>query len=134
MPMKKENCGHTKKARAILLLSGGLDSTLAGKLLLEIMFSHARAYMTESKASFVADVLHMDLIDKVIKVGHEDAGAMGRKLIQEEGILAGILAGEALWAAPEVARRPENEGKLIVIVLPATGESYLSTWLFEEGE
>jgi cysteine synthase A len=85
-------------------------------------------------AGFVPDILRMDLVDEVIKVGHENAGAMARQLAQKEGILAGISAGAALWAALEVARRPESEGKLIVVVLPDTGERYLSTWLFEEGE
>jgi len=57
---------------------------------------------------------------------------MTRRLCREEGILSGISCGGALWAAVQVARRPENEGKLIVVVLPDTGERYLSTWLFEE--
>ncbi len=83
-------------------------------------------------AGFVPQVLRMDLVDEVIQVGHEDAGVTARRLAREEGILAGISAGAALWAALEVARRPESEGKLIVVVLPDTGERYLSTWLFEE--
>ena len=63
---------------------------------------------------------------------NEDAGEMARRLCKEEGILSGISCGGAAWAAREVARRKENEGKLIVVVLPDTGERYLSTWLFEE--
>ncbi|MCK5577583.1 MAG: cysteine synthase A [Dehalococcoidales bacterium] len=83
-------------------------------------------------AGFVPDVLRLDLVDEIIKVTNEDAGQMARRLAKEEGILAGISSGAAAWAAVEVAKRPENEGKLIVAVLPDTGERYLSTWLFEE--
>ncbi len=83
-------------------------------------------------AGFVPDILRMDLVDEIIKVTNEDAGIITRKLAKEEGILAGISSGAAAWAALEVARRPENEGKLIVVVLPDTGERYLSTWLFQE--
>ncbi len=83
-------------------------------------------------AGFVPDVLRMDLVDEIIKVTNEDAGQMARRLAKEEGILAGISSGAAAWAAVEVAKRPENEGKLVVVVLPDTGERYLSTWLFEE--
>ena len=83
-------------------------------------------------AGFIPDVLRMDLVDEIIKVTNEDAGIMARRLAKEEGILAGISSGAATWAALEVARRPENKGKLIVVVLPDTGERYLSTWLFQE--
>ena len=85
-------------------------------------------------AGFVPDVLETDLIDEVIKVEEEDAGAMARELAKREGILAGISSGAAAWAAVQVAGRPESEGKLIVVVLPDTGERYLSTWLFETPE
>ncbi len=71
--------------------------------------------------------LHAD-----IKVSNEDAGIMARRLAKEEGILAGISSGAAVWAALEVAQRPGSESKLIVVVLPDTGERYLSTWLFQE--
>jgi len=74
----------------------------------------------------------MDLIDEVVTVENDDAGVMARRLAKEEGILAGISSGAATWAALEVARRSENEGKQIVVVLPDTGERYLSTWLFQE--
>ncbi len=85
-------------------------------------------------AGFVPDVLNMDVVDEVIQVNNEDAGAMSRRIAREEGILVGISSGAALRAALEVAKRPENAGKMIVVVLPDTGERYLSTWLFEEGE
>ena len=83
-------------------------------------------------AGFVPDVLRMDLVDEIIKVTNEDAGIMARRLAKEEGILAGISSGAATWVALEIAKRPENEGKLIVVLLPDTGERYLSTWLFQE--
>lgn len=83
-------------------------------------------------AGFVPEVLRMDLVDEVIRVRHQDAGVMARRLAREEGILGGISSGAALWAAIEVAKRPRNKGKMIVVVLPDTGERYLSTWLFEE--
>jgi cysteine synthase A len=83
-------------------------------------------------AGFIPDVLKMDLVDEVIKVTNEDAGATARRLAREEGILAGISSGAATWAALQVAKRSQNEGKLIVVILPDTGERYLSTWLFQE--
>jgi cysteine synthase A len=83
-------------------------------------------------AGFVPEVLRTELIDEIIQVTHQNAGVMARRLAREEGILAGVSSGAAAWAAVEVAKRPENDGKLIVTVLPDTGERYLSTWLFEE--
>jgi cysteine synthase A len=82
-------------------------------------------------AGFVPNVLRMDLVDEIVKVTNEDAGIMARRLAKEEGILAGISSGAATWAALEVAKRTESKGKLIVVVLPDTGERYLSTWLFQ---
>jgi cysteine synthase A len=83
-------------------------------------------------AGFVPQVLRMDLVDEVVKVTNENAGIMARRLAKEEGILAGISSGAATWAAIEVAKRAESKGKLIVVILPDTGERYLSTWLFKE--
>ena len=81
-------------------------------------------------AGFVPEVLKTELIDEIIQVTHEDAGAAARRVAQEEGILVGISSGAALHAALEVAKRPEHAGQLIVVLLPDTGERYLSTWLY----
>ncbi len=81
-------------------------------------------------AGFVPGVYRADLIDEVVKVKNEDAEELTRRLAREEGILAGISSGAAVQAALEVGRRPENRGKLIVVILPDTGERYLSTALF----
>jgi cysteine synthase A len=81
---------------------------------------------------FVPKVLDPSTLDEVILVGHEDAGRDARRLTREEGILSGISCGGAVTAAREVAIRPENAGKLVVVILPDSGERYLSTWLFEE--
>jgi cysteine synthase A len=83
-------------------------------------------------AGFVPDVLNRDVIDEIIQVAHENAGEMARRIAKEEGILVGISSGAALWAALKVAKRKEAEGKMIVALLPDSGERYLSTWLFQK--
>jgi len=83
-------------------------------------------------AGFVPQVLNKAVVDEIIRVKDEDAGAAARQLARLEGILGGISSGAALWAALEVAKRKENTGKLIVVVLPDTGERYLTTWLFQD--
>ena len=83
-------------------------------------------------AGFVPQVLNREIIDEVIRVTNDNAGQVARQLAKSEGILAGISSGAAVWAALEVAKRKENKGKIIVVVLPDTGERYLSTWLFQD--
>jgi cysteine synthase A len=81
-------------------------------------------------AGFIPKVLNTNIVDEVIQVSNEDAFDTARRLVKEEGILAGISSGAATFAALEVASRKENKGKLIVVILPDTGERYLSTELF----
>ena len=83
-------------------------------------------------AGFVPDILNMKVVDEIITVKNEQAFALARQLAREEGILVGISSGAAAYAALQVAARPENNGKLIVVVFPDTGERYLSTVLFKE--
>jgi len=83
-------------------------------------------------AGFVPAVLNVDIIDDVVTVTNEDAFDTARQLSKQEGILCGISSGAALWAALQVAKRSENTGKQIVVVIPSTGERYMSTDLFEE--
>jgi cysteine synthase A len=83
-------------------------------------------------AGFVPDNLHLDVVDEVLTVSNEDAFAMARRLAKEEGILGGISSGANVHAAMELAKRPENKGKLIVTVACSTGERYLSTALADE--
>ena len=85
-------------------------------------------------AGFVPDVLNRNIIDEIITVKNDDAMATGRELAKTEGLLIGISCGAAVWAATQVARRPENKGKVIVVILPDTGERYLSTPLFTAPE
>ena len=83
-------------------------------------------------AGFVPEVLNTKIIDEIIQVTNDDAFETARRLAKEEGILGGISCGAAAWAALEVAKRSENKGKLIVVILPDTGERYLSMPLFDE--
>jgi cysteine synthase len=83
-------------------------------------------------AGFVPGVFKKEVVDEIIKVKETDAGAVARQLAKEEGVLVGISSGAALWAALQVAARKGNEGKLIVVILPDTGERYLSTWLWDD--
>jgi cysteine synthase A len=82
-------------------------------------------------AGFVPEVLRRDLVDEIVKVEYDDAVKIARRLAKEEGILVGVSSGAAAWAALQVAARTENRGKLVVAIMPDTGERYLSTELFE---
>lgn len=81
-------------------------------------------------AGFVPKILNMEVVDEIVRVKNDDAFDIARRMAREEGLLVGISSGAAMWAALEVAKRPENKGKLIVTIIPSFGERYLSTPLF----
>ena len=81
-------------------------------------------------AGFIPEILKTELLDEVVKVKYDDAVATARVLAQKEGILAGISSGAATFVALQVAKRPENQGKTLVVILPDTGERYLTTSLY----
>lgn len=83
-------------------------------------------------AGFVPDIVDKKLIDEIVQVSNEEAGVWARRAAKEEGVLCGISSGAAIAAAIQIASRPENKGKTIVVIIPSTGERYLSTWLFDE--
>jgi len=83
-------------------------------------------------AGFIPKVLDLKAVDEIVQVSNEDSGDIAKRLVREEGIFVGMSSGAAMWAAIEVAKRKESEGKTIVVLLPDTGERYLSTWLFQE--
>jgi cysteine synthase A len=83
-------------------------------------------------AGFIPGTLNTGIIDETILVNEEDAAEYAKRTCREEGIPVGISSGAAVWAAVQVAKRPENEGKMIVAIIPSTAERYLSTWLFED--
>ncbi len=83
-------------------------------------------------AGFVPQILNRGVIDEIMTVSNEDAGSIARRLAREEGMLVGISSGAAMWAALEIAKRKEAQDKTIVVLLPDTGERYLSTWLFQD--
>ncbi len=83
-------------------------------------------------AGFIPEVLNTGIIDEIIQVSNDDAGNMTREIIRKEGIFTGISSGAAMWAALKVAERKESYSKIIVVILPDTGERYLSTWLFQQ--
>ncbi|HOJ27528.1 MAG TPA: cysteine synthase A [Spirochaetota bacterium] len=82
-------------------------------------------------AGFIPAVLNQSIIDEIVTVDETDAGTIAKKLAKDEGILAGISAGAAMWAALTIASRPDSKGKTIVVLLPDSGERYVSTWLFD---
>lgn len=118
--LKKEN-----KSIQIVAVEPSASAVLSGE-------SPGKHKIQGIGAGFKPDILNEDIIDEIITVKDEDAGETARRLAKEEGVLIGISSGAALWSALQIAKREENKGKTIVVLLPDSGERYLSTWLFEE--
>ena len=83
-------------------------------------------------AGFIPDNLNVKILDETIRVNEEDSGPISKEVNQSDGIPVGISSGAAIWAALQVAKRPENKGKMIVVIVPSSTERYLSTWLFAD--
>ena len=109
----------------------GVEIHPGAKIGRRFFIDHGMGVVIGETAVVGDDVLKLDLVDEIVPVTNEDAFATARRLAKEEGLVVGISCGAAAWAALSVAARPENRGKLIVVILPDTGERYLSTELFD---